>query len=75
MLITGLEQGGQLTTTTDVDTGPATSVYLQGPALMERMQKHAERFKTEIFDHTHTADLKSRPFTTGDSATHTSATR
>ena len=73
VLITGLEQGGQLTTTTDVDNWPGDVKGLQGPALMERMQKHAERFKTEIiFDHIHTADLKSRPFTlTGDSGVYT----
>ena len=73
VLITGLEQGGQLTTTTDVDNWPGDVEGLQGPALMERMQKHAERFKTEIiFDHIHTADLTSRPFKlTGDSGTYT----
>ncbi len=73
VLITGLEQGGQLTTTTDVDNWPGDVEGLQGPALMERMQKHAERFKTEIiFDHIHTADLKSRPFKlTGDSGVYT----
>ena len=73
VLVTGLEQGGQLMTTTDVDNWPGDVEGLQGPALMERMQKHAERFKTEIiFDHIHTADLKSRPFRlTGDSATYT----
>ncbi|MEW6329859.1 MAG: thioredoxin-disulfide reductase [Pseudomonadota bacterium] len=73
VLITGLEQGGQLMTTTDVDNWPGDVEGLQGPALMERMQKHAERFKTEIiFDHIHTADLKSRPFKlTGDSGVYT----
>ena len=73
VLVTGLEQGGQLMTTTDVDNWPGDVEGLQGPALMERMQKHAERFKTEIIlDHIHTADLKSRPFKlTGDSATYT----
>jgi len=73
VLITGLEQGGQLMTTTDVDNWPGDIEGLQGPALMERMQKHAERFKTEIvFDHIHTADLKSRPFKlTGDSGVYT----
>ncbi|MBI5782555.1 MAG: thioredoxin-disulfide reductase [Gammaproteobacteria bacterium] len=73
VLVTGLEQGGQLMTTTDVDNWPGDVEGLQGPALMERMQKHAERFKTEIiFDHIHTADLKSRPFKlTGDSGTYT----
>jgi thioredoxin reductase (NADPH) len=73
VLITGLEQGGQLMTTTDVDNWPGDVEGLQGPALMERMQKHAERFKTEIvFDHIHAADLKSRPFKlTGDSGVYT----
>src|SRR3974390_1562939 len=62
LLITGLEQGGQLMTTTDVDNWPGDIEGLQGPALMERMQKHAERFATEIvFDHIHTADLSRRP--------------
>ena len=73
VLITGLEQGGQLMTTTEVDNWPGDPEGLQGPGLMERMQKHAERFKTEIiFDHIHTADLKSRPFRlTGDSGVYT----
>ncbi len=73
VLITGLEQGGQLMTTTDVDNWPGDVEGLQGPGLMERMQKHAERFNTEIiFDHIHTADLKSRPFKlTGDSSVYT----
>ena len=63
LLITGLQQGGQLMTTTDVDNWPGDVEGLQGPALMERMQKHAERFATEIvFDHIHTADLSRRPF-------------
>jgi len=62
-LITGLQQGGQLMTTTDVDNWPGDIEGLQGPALMERMQKHAERFATElVFDHIHTADLARRPF-------------
>ena len=62
-MITGLAQGGQLMTTTDVDNSPGDVEGLQGPALMERMQKHAERFNTEmIFDHIHTVDLKQRPF-------------
>ena len=62
-LITGLQQGGQLMTTTDVDNRPCDIEGLHGPALMERMQKHAERFDTEIvFDHIHTADLARRPF-------------
>ncbi len=63
IVITGLEPGGQLTTTTDVDNWPGDVEGLQGPALMERMQKHAERFNTEIIsDHIHTADLQKRPF-------------
>lgn len=62
-LVTGLAQGGQLMTTTDVDNWPGDVEGLQGPALMERMQKHAERFDTEIvFDHIHSADLSRRPF-------------
>jgi thioredoxin reductase (NADPH) len=62
-LITGLQQGGQLMTTTDVDNWPGDVEGLQGPALMERMQQHAARFDTEIlFDHIHTADLSRRPF-------------
>ena len=72
-LITGLAQGGQLMTTTDVDNWPGDVEGLQGPALMERMQKHAERFDTEIvFDHIHTADLKSKPFRlVGDNGEYT----
>jgi thioredoxin reductase (NADPH) len=73
VLITGLEQGGQLMTTTDVDNWPGDTEGLQGPALMERMQKHAERFKTEIiFDHINKAELKQNPFRlTGDSGVYT----
>ncbi|MCE5233354.1 MAG: thioredoxin-disulfide reductase [Mizugakiibacter sp.] len=73
VLVTGLQQGGQLTTTTDVDNWPGDVEGLQGPALMERMQKHAERFATEIvFDHIHTADLSQRPFRLkGDSGDYT----
>lgn len=73
VVITGLEQGGQLMTTTDVDNWPGDVEGLQGPDLMQRMQKHAERFATEvIFDHVHTAELASRPFRLiGDSATYT----
>ncbi|MDO9163465.1 MAG: thioredoxin-disulfide reductase [Methylococcaceae bacterium] len=73
VIITGMQQGGQLTTTTEVDNWPGDIEGLQGPALMERMLKHAERFDTEIvFDHIHTADLSKRPFTlTGDSGTYT----
>ncbi len=73
VMITGLEQGGQLTTTTDVDNWPGDVEGLQGPDLMERMRKHAERFNTEIvFDHIHTADLSARPYKlTGDSGIYT----
>ncbi|HEX6930368.1 MAG TPA: thioredoxin-disulfide reductase [Gammaproteobacteria bacterium] len=63
VLITGLEQGGQLMTTTDVDNWPGDVEGLQGPALMERMREHAERFRTDIvFDHIHTVNLKEKPF-------------
>ena len=63
VLITGLEQGGQLTTTTDVDNWPGDDAGVQGPELMTRMQRHAQRFNTEIiFDHIHTASLSDRPF-------------
>ena len=63
VLITGAEVGGQLTTTTDVDNWPGDVEGLQGPALMERMKAHAERFDTEIvFDHIDSVDLSSRPF-------------
>ena len=73
VLVTGLEQGGQLMTTTEVDNWPGDPEGLQGPGLMERMQKHAERFNTEIiFDHINKAELTNRPFTlTGDSGTYT----
>lgn len=73
VIITGLEQGGQLMTTTDVDNWPADAMGVQGPELMERFQKHAERFDTEIiFDHIHTARLKEKPFTLiGDQGTYT----
>lgn len=73
VLITGMQAGGQLTTTTDVDNWPGDVEGLQGPELMERMQKHAERFNTEIlFDHINKVDLQNRPFTlTGDSGTYT----
>src|SRR5215470_5777675 len=61
-LITGLQQGGQLMTTTDVDNWPGDVEGLQGPALMERMQRHAERFATEIAsDHLVSVDLSARP--------------
>lgn len=68
VMISGLEQGGQLTTTTDVDNWPGDAQGVQGPELMLRMQAHAERFDTEIiFDQIHTADLSQRPFLlTGD---------
>ena len=63
LLITGLEQGGQLMTTTDVDNWPGDVEHLQGPALMERMRLHAERFNTEIvFDTINRAELRQRPF-------------
>ena len=63
VLVTGMEMGGQLTTTTDVDNWPGDNEGVQGPALMERMQKHAERFGTEIvFDHINTVKLDQRPF-------------
>lgn len=73
MLITGIAQGGQLMTTTDVDNWPADVDGVQGPELMQRFQAHAERFNTNIvFDHIHTVDFSKRPFTlTGDSATYT----
>jgi thioredoxin reductase (NADPH) len=73
MLITGIAQGGQLMTTTDVDNWPADVDGVQGPELMERFLKHAERFNTQIvFDHIHTVDFSRRPFTlTGDSGTYT----
>ncbi len=73
LLITGMQAGGQLTTTTEVDNWPGDPEGLTGPALMQRMQEHAERFETEIiFDHIHTAQLQSKPFTLiGDSGTYT----
>jgi len=73
VMITGLQQGGQLTTTTEVDNWPGDVEGLQGPDLMERMRLHAERFDTEIIiDHIHTTDLSSRPFKlTGDSGLYT----
>ncbi|MCJ8312042.1 MAG: thioredoxin-disulfide reductase [Saccharospirillaceae bacterium] len=73
VLITGLQMGGQLTTTTEVDNWPGDVEGLQGPALMERMKEHAERFDTEIiFDQIHTAELESKPFKLiGDSGEYT----
>ena len=73
MLITGMAQGGQLMTTTDVDNWPADVDGVMGPDLMQRFQKHAERFKTQIvFDHISSVDFSRRPFTlTGDSGTYT----
>ena len=73
VLITGLAQGGQLMTTTEVDNWPADADGVMGPDLMARFQKHAERFNTEIiFDHIHTVKLAQKPFTlVGDSGTYT----
>jgi thioredoxin reductase (NADPH) len=69
VLVTGIQQGGQLTTTTDVENWPGDANDLTGPVLMERMLEHAQKFDTEIiFDHIHTVDVTKRPFTlTGDS--------
>ena len=73
LLITGLAQGGQLMTTTDVDNWPADTDGVQGPDLMARFEAHARRFDTEIiFDHIHTTQLTQKPFTlTGDAGTYT----
>ena len=73
VLVTGLEQGGQLMTTTDVDNWPGDPDGVQGPDLMDRMRRHAERFETEIvFDHVNAVDLSERPFKlTGDSSGYT----
>ncbi len=73
VLITGMQQGGQLTTTTEVDNWPGDDQGVDGNELMARMLRHAERFETEIvFDHIHTVDVKSKPFTlTGDSGVYT----
>ncbi|TAA48381.1 thioredoxin-disulfide reductase [Corallincola spongiicola] len=73
VLITGMQQGGQLTTTTEVENWPGDPKDLTGPALMERMREHAEAFNTEIiFDHIHTAELTQRPFKlTGDAGSYT----
>ncbi|MGL4224986.1 MAG: thioredoxin-disulfide reductase [Vibrio sp.] len=72
VLITGIQQGGQLTTTTEVENWPGDAEGLTGPGLMERMQEHAQRFETEIvFDHIQSVDLSTRPFRlTGDSQTY-----
>ena len=73
VMITGMQQGGQLITTTEVDNWPGDVAGVQGPELMQRMQQHAERFATEIiFDHIHTTDLSQRPFKlTGDNGSYT----
>ena len=73
LLITGLEQGGQLMTTTDVDNWPGDVEHLQGPALMDRMRRHAERFNTKIaFDHVNRVEVRQRPFhLTGDNGEYT----
>ena len=73
VLITGMAQGGQLMTTTEVDNWPADPLGVQGPELMARFQKHAERFNTQIiFDHIHTAKLQQKPFTLiGDAGSYT----
>ncbi|WP_435101029.1 thioredoxin-disulfide reductase [Arhodomonas sp. AD133] len=73
VMVTGMEMGGQLTTTTDVDNWPGDVEGLQGPALMERMKAHAERFGTEIlFDHINQVDFSNRPYRlTGDSGEYT----
>ena len=73
VLITGIQQGGQLTTTTEVENWPGDAHGLTGPALMDRMKEHAERFETEIvFDHINKVDVSKRPFTlTGDQGTYT----
>ncbi len=73
VVITGLQAGGQLTTTVEVDNWPGDVEGLTGPVLMERMQRHAERFDTQIvYDHVHTAKLQQRPFELiGDSGTYT----
>ena len=73
VLVTGLEQGGQLMTTTEVDNWPGGEEGLTGPELMENMRKHAERFNTEIiFDHIHTVDFANKPYTlTGDAGSYT----
>lgn len=73
LLITGMQMGGQLTTTTEVDNWPGDALGVQGPELMERMKQHAERFETEVlFDHIHTVNLQQRPFILqGDQGSYT----
>jgi thioredoxin reductase (NADPH) len=73
VVITGIQPGGQLTATTEVDNWPGDVEGLTGPALMQRMEQHAKRFDTEIvYDHIHTAELQQKPFTLrGDSGTYT----
>uniref|UniRef100_UPI001301F310 FAD-dependent oxidoreductase n=1 Tax=Pelomonas sp. KK5 TaxID=1855730 RepID=UPI001301F310 len=73
VLITGMAQGGQLMTTTEVDNWPADVMGVQGPELMQRFQEHAERFQTQIiFDHINEVDFAKRPFKlTGDSGSYT----
>lgn len=73
VVITGLQQGGQLMTTTEVDNWPGDVEGLLGPGLMDRMQRHAERFNTQmIFDHIHTVDFSKRPYTlSGDAGSYT----
>ncbi len=73
VIITGMQMGGQLTTTTEVENWPGGHAELQGPELMEQMKEHAERFDTQvIFDHIHTTELTERPFKlTGDQGTYT----
>ena len=72
VMITGMQMGGQLTTTTEVDNWPGGAEGLQGPELMEKMREHAERFNTEvIFDHIEEVDLSQRPFTLKGNETYT----
>ncbi len=73
VLVTGMQQGGQLTTTTEVENWPGDAEGLTGPALMERMKEHAERFETEIvFDHINQVDFSQRPYRLkGDSGEYT----
>ena len=72
VMITGMQQGGQLTTTTDVENWPGDADDLTGPALMERMQKHAEKFDTEIiFDHIESVDFSSKPYKLTGSSEYT----